>query len=403
MNEDRFSHLLSRRGRLGHPWSTVAPPPPGTISFGGGIPDPETLPLAELRRAAERALTGEQGVYALQYGGSYGDDGLREEIAKRASQRYGLAFSPGQVVVTTGSSQALDALCATFVDPGDVVVTEEPTFTGSLWTFRAHGARLATVPVDRDGMDTDALAERLRSLRAEGAQPKLIYVTPDYQNPTATRLSLERRRRLVQLAEEHGCLVVEDTAYEETGLPEARDLPTLLALAPERVVQMSTFSKTVGPGLRIGWLLGPEEVIDVAARGRTDMGSTVTLSTVMAQFLRDGALDPHLERVRRVYLQKRDAMARALGEHLGGLAGWDAPEGGFFLWLRLPGSDGRDVPRLLELAREERASFIPGFRFLAEEQPLPALRLAYSQVSLEQIPEGTRRLSRAFERLRAGQ
>ncbi|MBI4312986.1 MAG: PLP-dependent aminotransferase family protein, partial [Chloroflexi bacterium] len=220
-----FSSLLSHRGRLGHPWSTVTPPPPGTISFGGGIPDPSTLPLAALAHAAERVLA-EEGIEALQYGGSLGDVYLREELAARYGLRYGVPLSPDQVMITTGSSQALDALCAALLDPGDVVLTEEPTFTGSLWTFRAHGARLLPMPLDRGGLDVDALEERLGALRREGVQPKLIYTTPDFQNPTATCLAAERRQRLVELAAEHGCLVMEDTAYEEVRI-DAAPLPTL--------------------------------------------------------------------------------------------------------------------------------------------------------------------------------
>lgn len=373
----------------------MTPPPPGTISFGGGIPDPATLPLPGLAAAALRVLA-EDGVAALQYGGSLGDDGLREQLAARYGLRYGVKLSPDQVMITTGSSQALDALCAVLVDPGDAVLTEDPAFTGSLWTFRAHGARLVPVPVDDAGLDVAVLEERLRVLRRDGVQPKLIYTTPDFQNPTSVNLTFRRRLRLVELAEEFGCVVVEDTAYEEVRI-DGTPVPSLLSLAPERVVQMGTFSKTVGPGLRTGWLLGAPQAVEHAARGRTDMGSTITLSKVMAGFLADGALDPHLERMRRVYQAKRDAMVQALGETVGGYADWAVPEGGFFLWLRLRG--GLDPAKLQPLAWEERVSFVPGYRFLVEERPLPALRLAFSQVSLEEIPEGIRRLGRALERL----
>lgn len=395
-NTDLFDNLLSRRGRLEHPWSTVTPPPEGTISFGGGIPDYATLPLRELQEAANHVFV-DQGVGALQYGGSYGDITLREEIAARTTARLGVATSPEEVVITTGSSQALDILCATFVDPGDAVITEDPTFTGSLWTFRAHGARLVAVPIDRDGMDTDALEERLKELHSAGVQPKLIYLTPDFQNPTGTQLSEPRRRRLLELAEEYGCLVVEDTADDEIVI-EGEPPPSLLSLAPHRVVQMSTFSKTVGPGLRIGWLTGAREVITHAGLGRTDMGSSVTMSRILAQFLHDGALDPHLARMREVYRTKRDAFDRAVRESLGGLATWDVPKGGFFFWLRA--QEGIDVPRLWEVAREERIGFVPGFRFLVDtDQQSQGMRLAFSQVSLEEIPEGIKRLGRAFERL----
>ena len=392
-----LQHLLSRRGALGHPWSTVTQPLPGTISFGGGIPDPATLPLPQLRVAIERALDDSDGVDALQYGGSYGHEGLREEIAGRIAQGAGPRVSPEHVVITTGSSQALDLVCAAFIDPGDVVLVEEPTFPGSLWTFRAHGAVPWPVPIDRLGIDVEALGARLAEVRAEGRQTKLIYLTPDFQNHTGTRLAPERRQRLVELAEAYDCIVVEDIAYLQIDYAPEPPPPTLFALAPDRVLQMGTFSKMIGPGLRIGWLVGPGVAIEAAARGRTDMGSSVTMSSILAQFLRDGALEPHLGRVREVYRAKRDAMTRALAETVGGLGTWDTPEGGFFLWLRL--NDGIDVPALVEVARQERVGFVPGHRFLVEERPLPALRLAFSQVSLEDIHEGVNRLGRSLERI----
>ena len=390
-------HLLSRRGALGHPWSTVTPPLPGTISFGGGIPDTATLPLPQLRLAAERALADTDGVDALQYGGSYGHGALREEIARRIDQGGRPSVSPEQVVITTGSSQALDIVCAAFIDPGDIVLVEEPTFPGSLWTFRAHGGVPRPVPIDGQGLDVEALAARLAEVRAEGRQTKLIYVTPDFQNPTGTRLPPERRRRLVELADAYDCLVVEDIAYLQIDYSPEPPPPTLFALAPDRVLQMGTFSKMIGPGLRVGWLVGPIVAVEAAARGRTDMGSSVTMSSILAQFLRDRALEPHLDLVREVYRTKRDAMTRALAETVGGLGTWDSPDGGFFLWLQL--NDGVDVPALVEVARQERVGFVPGYRFLVEERPLPALRLAFSQVSLEDIQEGVGRLGRALERI----
>jgi 2-aminoadipate transaminase len=397
MNESSsLGHLLSRRGSLAHPWSTVLPPMPGTISFGGGIPDTDSLPLETLAEAARAALT-EDGAEALQYGGSFGEWELREQIAARANDRSSVSLSPEQVIITTGSSQALDVVCAVFIDPGDVVISEDPTFSGSLWTFRAHGARVVPVSMDREGIDVVALEGRLHALRTEGIQPKLIYITPDFQNPTSVRHSEPRRRRLVQLAEEYGTLIIEDTAYEEIDFGRAPAPASLLSLAPDRVVQMGTFSKSIGPGLRVGWLAGAEDITGPSGRGRTDMGSSVAAAKIVARFIRDGQLDPHLERVKRIYEMKLDVIVRALAETVGGIAEWDVPDGGFFLWLRF--KEGFDVPALLDAAREERVGFVPGFRFLVEEEPLPALRLAFSQVPLDTIPEGIRRLGLALERI----
>lgn len=384
-----FDRLLSRRGRLAHPWSTVASQPRRSdlISFGAGVPDPRTLPLAELQKAA-RIVLKEEGIEALQYGTTYGDWALQEELAKRH------AVEPGQVMIATGASGALDALCAAFIDPGDIVLTEEPAFTGSLWTFRAHGAELVPVPVDEEGLDTQALRQLLRDLKQAGKQPKLVYTTPDFQNPTGATLHPSRRQTLVELAAEHGFLLVEDTAYTDIRI-EGEGLPSLLSLGPAQTVQIGTFSKTIGPGLRLGWLLGAPDAVAAAARVRTDMGSSVLLGRILARFLAQGSLEPHLARVREVYRAKRDALVTALIEHVGENGAWSVPAGGFFLWVRLRRE--LDARQLLPLAQEEGVSFIPGFRFLLDDRPLPALRLAFSQLPLAAIKEGGRRLGKALQ------
>ncbi len=396
MNAETFNSLLSRRGGLQHPWSSVAPAPEGTISFGAGVPDPETLPLEQLDEAA-RAVIAEEGIAALQYGSSMGDIALREQIAERVTRLHGVETPPEHVVITTGASQALDIVCATFIDPGDVVITENPTFTGSLWTFRAHGARLVPVSSGPNGLDIDELEQTLSDLRAAGDRPKLIYLTPDFQNPTGAQMPTMLRRRLVELAANAGCLVVEDAAYAEVGI-DGIDAPSLLSLAPEQTVQVGTFSKVIGPGLRIGWLTGSPPAVQHAAANRTDMGTSVTLSRMLARFLSNGELDPHLNRVREVYRRKRVAFRLAARENLGPMAQWTTPAGGFFFWLEA--NEKLDVSRLWELAREERVSFAPGFRFFVEDEPpMSHMRFAFSEVSIDNIGEGLRRLGRAVERL----
>ena len=396
MNAETFNSLLSRRGGLQHPWSSVAPAPEGTISFGAGVPDPETLPLEQLDEAA-RAVIAEEGIAALQYGSSMGDIVLREQIAERATRLHGVETPPENVVITTGASQALDIVCATFIDPGDVVITENPTFTGSLWTFRAHGARLVPVSSGTNGLDIDELEQTLSDLRAAGDRPKLIYLTPDFQNPTGAQMPTMLRRRLVELAANAGCLVVEDAAYAEVGI-DGIDAPSLLSLAPEQTVQVGTFSKVIGPGLRIGWLTGSPPAVQHAAANRTDMGTSVTLSRILARFLANGELDPHLNRVREVYRRKCVAFRLAVRENLGPMTQWTTPAGGFFFWLEA--NEKLDVSRLWELAREERVSFAPGFRFFAEDEPpMRHMRFAFSEVSIDNIGEGLRRLGRAVERL----
>ncbi len=396
MDQERFSGLLSRRGRLQHPWSSVAPPPDGTIGFGGGVPDHATLPLAQLN-AASRNVIEEEGVVALQYGSAMGDITLREQIAERVTRLHGVQTPPEHVVITTGASQALDILCATFIDPGDIVITENPAFTGSLWTFRVHGARLVPVASGPDGLDIDDLEQTLTKLKVSGQAPKLIYLTPDYHNPTGAQMPPEARHRLVQLATNAGCLLIEDVAYGEVGI-DGINAPSLLSLAPNDTVQVSTFSKMIGPGLRIGWLTGAPAAVLYAVANRTDMGTSVTLSRIIARFLADGELDPHLATMREVYRRKRDAFDTAARENLGPLAQWTPPRGGFFFWLKA--REDVDVPRLWDIAREERVSFAPGFRFFVEDDPpMDYMRFAFSEVTIDDINDGLRRLGRAVERL----
>lgn len=396
MDQETFNSLLSRRGGLQHPWSIGAPSPEGTIGFGAGVPDPETLPLAQLDEAAQAVIANE-GIAALQYGSSMGDISLRHQIAERITRLHGIETTPENVVVTTGASQALDIVCATFIDPGDVVMTENPAFTGSLWTFRAHGARNVPISSGPNGLDIDELEQTLSDLRAAGDRPKLIHLTPDYQNPTGAQMPTMLRRRLVELAANAGCLIVEDAAYAEMGI-DGIDAPSLLSLAPEQTVQVGTFSKVIGPGLRIGWLTGSAPAIQHAAANRTDMGTSVTLSRMIARFLANGELDPHLNRAREVYRRKRAAFSLAAKENLGPMAQWTTPAGGFFFWLEA--HKDMDVSRLWELAREERVSFTPGYRFFVEDEPpMQFMRFAFSEVSIDNIGEGLRRLGRAFERL----
>lgn len=390
-----FAHLVSRRGNLEHPWSTVTPPPEGLISFTGGIPDPATLPLEELSVAAKKTFSN-RGVDSLQYAGSAGDIRLRSLIAERITGIQEVQLSPENVVLTNGSSQALDIICAAFIDEGDVVLSETPTFTGSLWTMRSHGAQIFPINIEKDGFDTSSLENRLEDLKEEGVTAKFIYLTPDFQNPTGIRMDLNTRKKIVGLAKEYGTFIVEDTAYSELVL-DGPSLPSLFSLGPDSVVQMSTFSKIIGPGLRLGWLTGAPPIVHSSTWSRTDMGSSVTTSNIVAQFIEDGFLDPHINKMKNVYRNKRDTFDRVLNEMLHGIVSWNTPEGGFFFWLTA--NDNVDVKLLLEEARNSGIAFAPGFRFNVESNtPSQGIRLAFSEVSTENIPEGISRLSKAIQK-----
>jgi 2-aminoadipate transaminase len=391
-----FAHLVSRRGNLEHPWSTVTPPPEGLISFGGGIPDPATLPLEELSDSAKKTFSN-RGVDSLQYGGSSGDIRLRSLIAERITGMQKVQLSPENVVLTNGASQALDIICAAFIDEGDVVVSETPTFIGSLWTMRSYGAKILPVTIETAGLDTSNLEGTLEDLKAQELIPKFIYLTPDFQNPTGIRMDLDTRKKIVSLARQYGTFIVEDTAYAELVL-DGPSLPSLFSLDPDSVVQMSTFSKIIGPGLRLGWLTGAPPIVQSSTWSRTDMGSSVTTSNIVAQFIEDGYLDPHINKMKTVYRDKRDTLDRVLSEMLHGIASWNSPEGGFFFWVTA--NDNIDVHTLLEEARNSGVGFAAGFRFNVEpDTPSQGVRLAFSEVSLDNIPEGISRLSKAMQKL----
>lgn len=393
-----IENLLSQRAKQGAGFSTVTPQPPGLITFGAGVPDPASLPLRDLSKSALTVLAS-YGADALRYGGAIGDRELRGVVSRLQSDMQGITVAPEQVILTNGSSQALDLICETFLDPGDVVLTEDPSFSLSLGTIRAHGGEIVGVPVDDQGLDVEAVAIEMQRLQAEGRKVKFVYTIPDFQNPTGTTLTTGRRQALASLAREHGVLLVEDLAYRELRI-DGEETPTLRSLAKGAVVQMGTFSKTIAPGLRLGWILADDEALAAnMASLRRDMGSSPFVSRIVAEFIQSNSYRPHVEATRLVYRRKRDALHDALTEYCGDSLSWLKPEGGFFIWALLKGhADSRD---LIEIAREEGVSFFPGFYFHVEDKPSPALRLSYSALTVSQIQEGARRLANAIKKLEA--
>lgn len=358
------------------------------ITFSGGFPAPETFPVEVIGDLTARLLADDAAV-ALQYSPTEGLESVRDALAARLQATEGRRPADGELMVTSGGIDAMTLVSRTLLDPGDAVVVEAPTYLGAIMAFRGADAEVVGVPMDGDGMDVDALAARLDA----GLRPKLLYTVPEHQNPTGLTLVEERRHALVDLCRRHGILILEDVAYRELGFDGTR-LPSLWSLAPDLVVQAGTFSKTLFPGVRLGWAAGPAEVLRhmVTAKQNTDQCAGALGQRLMEEYVRGGHLDRQLVASRALYAERCARTLAALEAHLPAGTTWTAPRGGFFTWV----TAGRDVDTvaLVPRATAARVAYVPGAPF----QPRAgdgrhALRLAFSRVTTDDIDEGVRRIA----------
>ena len=336
-----------------------------------------------------------EGASAFDYGPTEGDGALRSALIDFLAAQ-GTPVDPGELLITSGGMQGLDLVGKLFVDPGDLVAVESPTYTNGAATITGYGGRLVEIPGDGDGMDVDALEWAAH----ENGPPKLIYTIPTFQNPAGTTLSAERRERLVELAEEWGSIILEDDPYGLLRF-EGDDLPTLrrLGAGRVRVIGVRTFSKILAPGLRVGWVEAEPDIVArmIDARQAMDTCTAPPMQRLVARFLSGGHAGAHLAALRREYRRRKIALQRALRDELRGLdASWTDPQGGFFLWLDLPASI--DTEALFPVALEEGVAFIPGPAFSVGGRFASALRLAFSAEAPERAREGVRRLARAIDR-----
>jgi 2-aminoadipate transaminase len=397
----RFEDHLSTRARLGQGASAVPGRSATTprFDFGGGKPDPASFPYDGMAEATARMLK-EEGGDAMTYGEPQGYPGLRELICHKYRLFEKIEVTPQHVIVSNGSGHALSLAFSAFLDVGDPMIAEAPTFSGTLATIRRHGARVLDVPVDGEGMVTAAVRARLEQLRREGLRCKLIYTIVNFQNPSGPSLSLPRRRELIALAEEFDTFVLEDDAYGELRF-EGETLPALLTLDPHgRVIRAGTLSKILGAGVRLGWLCAPPAMIPAFQGFLFGGGVSPFMSRVATYFLREH-LEPHVALLIDVYRTKRDAMLRGLWEVLGGTdVQISKPEGGFFIWMRLP--TGTSQARLAERAGAAGIAYTAGPAFYANGGGDEFIRLAFSFESPERLHEGSRLLGRAILDARAG-
>jgi 2-aminoadipate transaminase len=384
-----FTHAFARRTRLrrGEELKTIlAGSPPGVLSMTGGLPNPATFPTDELDEIARRLVRDDPAV-ALQYTPTPGLDSTRGYLADRQEQLQGRRPGRDELIVTSGGMECIALMCQALVDPGDVVVVEAPSYLGALMAYFAAEADVMAIDMDDDGLIVDALAERL----AGGARPKFVYTIPEYQNPTGRTLSLERRHALVELARRYGVLIFEDVAYRELSFDGAF-LPTLWSLAPDVVVQAGTFSKSLFPGVRLGWAAGPAEVVEelAAAKLNTDQCAAGLGQRLLEEYGRSGGFERNLPAARALYASHWAALSSALGQHMPDGATWTEPAGGFLTWLTLPGE--LDVFELRPAALEAGVAYVAGPPFHVGEGGHSSMRLSFSHLTEPQLAIAAERL-----------
>ena len=364
------------------------------ISLAGGLPDPQVFPKSELAEVT-REIIKEKGDRALQYSPTKGVADLRDALLNYM-KKHGISVgSNDDIIITTGSQQALDIIGRVLINPQDVVVVELPTYLAALNAFRLYRPSLVGVPIDDDGMKTDVLEEKVRKLAGEGKKVKLIYTIPVAHNPAGVTLSIERKKHLLEIASEHDILVIEDDPYSHFVYEENVDVTPLKTLDSEgRVVYLSTLSKILAPGLRIGWIAGNKELVEAFERAKQslDLHTSTLCQYVAAEAIKRGLVDRTVEKAKVVYREKRNVMLSSLDKYMVKGAWWSKPIGGLFLMLRLP-SDKVDTKELLPEAVQSGVAYVPGAAFYADGSGRNTMRLNFSFPKPEEIEAGIRILS----------
>jgi 2-aminoadipate transaminase len=372
---------------------------PGIISFAGGFPDSAMFDVEGIRQASNQALTEEPGA-ALQYGATEGYQPLREQLAAFMQSKGTADLAPDQLIVTTGSQQALDLLGKTMISPGDKVIVEGPTFLATIQCFRLYGAEIISAPIDGEGVQTDTLEQLIAQHK-----PKFVYLIPTFGNPSGAMLSAARRKRVLELAVKYQTLVVEDDPYGDLYFGEAPP-PSLLAMSAsvpgsrDLLAHCGSLSKVLSPGLRVGWMVAPPELLAKATMCKqfSDAHTSTFAQATAAQYLKAGRMPATLAHVRKVYGERATAMGDALRSGLGNAIDFVQPQGGLFVWARLTGAGGK-LANGAELARraiDKGVAFVPGAPFYASNPDLSTLRLSFATADVAKIQEGIARLAQAI-------
>lgn len=370
---------------------------PDVISFAGGLPAPDFFPLREVEEAC-RYIVNQDGTRALQYSATEGYAPLKEYLAE-SMHRYGVPAKPDNVLLTNGSQQALDLIGKILLDPEDYILTGRPTYLGAIQAWNAYQARYHTVRLDDDGMVVEEIEHAYeKAVTDSGRPPRFIYVLPNFHNPAGTTLTQGRREQLADVATKLNLPVVEDDPYGQLRY-EGEDIPPICTYIPERTIYLGTFSKTLAPGLRLGWIVCPELLMQrfVQAKQGADLHTGTFVQYVANDICQRGFLRQHVKQLREDYKKRRDAMLDALAEFWPDGCSWTHPEGGLFLWAQVP--QGLDTREFLKQALEEKVAYVPGAHFYPNEDGgFDAMRLNFSYCPPETIVEGVRRLGLALKR-----
>ena len=372
---------------------------PGIISFAGGFPDSAMFDVDGIREASQKALTEEPGA-ALQYGATEGYQPLREQLAAFMGSKGVQDLAPEGLIVTTGSQQALDLLGKTLINPGDKVIVEGPTFLATIQCFRLYGAEVIAAPIDADGVQTHRLEQLIQEHK-----PKFVYLIPTFGNPSGATLSLERRKKVLELAVQYQTLVVEDDPYGDLYFDVAPP-PSLLALSAQvpgsraLLAHCGSLSKVLSPGLRVGWMIAPADLLARATMCKqfSDAHTSTFAQATAAQYLKAGRMPGTLAKVRAVYAERARTMGEALRTVLGDAISFSQPGGGLFFWARLTGAGGKvqDGNELAKRAIEKGVAFVPGTPFFASQPDHATLRLSFATADVAKIREGVARLGQAL-------
>jgi 2-aminoadipate transaminase len=371
---------------------------PGIISFAGGFPDPALFDVEGIKESSNAVLSNNPGP-VLQYGATEGYGPLRESISAFMANK-GATVAPEGLIVTTGSQQALDLIGKIMISPGDKVIVEAPTFLATIQCFRLYGAHLIGAPIDADGVDVEKLEQLI-----EEHKPKLVYLIPTFGNPSGAMLSLARRKQILEIAVRTQTLIVEDDPYGELYFDHAPP-PSLLALSEQVpgsrdwLVHCGSFSKILSPGLRVGWMIGPPDLLSNATMCKqfSDAHTSNLTQAICAHYLTLNRLDATLAVVRRTYAERAQVMAASLRRELGDAVEFNQPQGGMFFWAKLTGAQGKTAlaPEFAKRAIDKGVAFVPGAPFFAHTPDLSTFRLSFATVGVEKIEEGIGRLGQAL-------
>jgi 2-aminoadipate transaminase len=368
---------------------------PGMISFAGGLPAPETFPVDDLKKITLEVLE-KEGASALQYGTTEGDPLLRQLLAEKHN-REGLSVGIENIIITTGSQQALDLIARVLIDPDDYILCGLPSYLGGINAFLAYGAKLKGIPLDDHGMKPDDLEKAVNDIQKQGKRIKFLYTIPDFQNPAGITLPEERRLKIIEIAEKYDFFIIEDSPYREIRF-EGKPEKMMYGLDTSgRVITLSTFSKIFAPGFRIGWVLGHPLILDklVLAKQTSDICSSAFSQRIIARYLEKGLLEKNLPKTIALYRERRDFMLNCFTKYMPGEISWTRPEGGLFLFVTMPA--GLNAASVLKKAIDENVAFVDGSTFFCNDQGHNTMRINFSYSNKDEIETGVERLARVIK------